>query len=336
MRLEDKIKIPLIQGGMGVGISLSHLAGAVAREGAIGTLSSADIGFKKEDFYKNSKRDNYIALEEEVKKAREISENKGLLAMNIMCAMNDYENIVKESIKAGIDIIISGAGLPLNLAEITRDEDILIAPIVSSLRALKIILKRWKNVDRIPDFIVIEGPLAGGHLGFKDVENSQSLEEIVEEVAEYLKENKLDIKIFAAGGIRTKEEVKILREKGAYGIQVATPFIATEECDAHIDFKMEIINSIEDDLEIIKSPVGMPARAIKNSFLKDIYNENINPRNINCINCIKTCDGKTMKYCITEYLIKSAEGKSGLVFSGAKIDGIDKIRNVKDVIGDYF
>ncbi len=336
MKSLNNLKFPLIQGGMGVGISLSHLAGEVAKCGCMGTISAADIGFRKKDFFKNSKKNNYEELKAEIERAKKISEGEGLVAINIMYASEDYEGLVKKSAEFGIDAIVSGAGLPLNLAELTKDYNLLIAPVVSGLRALKIILKRWAKVNRLPDFIVIEGPLAGGHLGFKDPLNSESLLEITREIKIYLDQNSLDIKIFSAGGIRTKKEFEDLKEMGAYGIQVATPFIASYECDGSDEFKNTIISASDRDLEIINSPVGMPARAVRNRFLNDIYKKKIRPRNFPCIKCIKTCDGKTMKYCITEYLIKSARGQSGLVFSGGKIDGINKIRSVKEIIGDYF
>ncbi len=336
MRIEDKVKVPIIQGGMGVGISLSKLAGSVASLGGIGTISAADIGFKEKDFFKNRKTANYRAIFQEVKKAKEISKGKGLIAMNIMYASFDYDEIVKKSIEAGVDLIISGAGLPLNLAELTKGKNVLIGPIVSSLRALRIILKRWKKVDKVPDLIIVEGPLAGGHLGFKDVNKAKSLREITKEILNFLKEENLQIKVFPAGGIRNKEEVQEFLSMGAYGVQVATPFIASYQCDAHENFKKEIIRARDEDLSIINSPVGMPARAIKNKFLYDIEKENIKKRNISCIRCIKTCDSINMKYCISEYLIKSVLGFEGLVFSGARIDQINKIRNVKEIIGDYF
>lgn len=333
MSLENKIDIPLIQGGMGVGISLASLAGHVAKCGGIGTISAADIGYSRADFFETPQKANEIALREEVKKAKTISGGRGLIAVNIMYATAEYEDTVECAIEAGADIIVSGAGLPLNLAELNRKR-VMIAPVVSSLRALKIIIKRWMKQKTLPDFVIVEGPLAGGHLGFKDL-NAQPLEEISKDIVDYLAEEGLNIKVFAAGGIRSKSDFERLQRLGVFGIQIATPFIATEECDAHEHFKEAIVSSTDEDLKLIHSPVGMPARAIQNDFLNRLIVNGTLKRRQRCIRCLKTCDGKSMDFCISEQLIDACLGKGGLVFSGAHIDGIDEIRTVKEVIGDF-
>lgn len=336
INLKNKNIYPLMQGGMGVGISLGNLAGAVACEGAIGTISAVNIGFKEEGFKENPLETNLKSIEKEIKKARELSNNKGLVAINIMVALNDYEKLVQKASEEKVDLIVSGAGLPLNLPEYVS-EDVLIAPIVSSKRALRLIIKSWiRNYNRLPDLVVVEGPLAGGHLGFKDKEDldSKTLVEIVKEVKEYIKEVEEEynkkIYIFAAGGIRNKFQRDELMLAGADGIQVGTPFILTKECDASIEFKEEIKNATDKDIEIINSPVGMIARAINNDFVKTTKENRIKSRN--CINCLKTCNPKTTKYCIKDALNDSAIGEKGLVFSGANINELNEIVDVKDIV----
>ena len=339
INIKEKEVIPLMQGGMGVGISLSNLAGNVAKENAIGVISAVNIGYQEEDFLDSPLIANIRALEKELLKAREIANNKGLIGVNIMCAINDYEKMVKEAVRLKYDIIISGAGLPLNLPELV-DENTLIAPIVSSKRAISLIIKTWlKRYNRLPDFVIAEGPLAGGHLGFKNIDDLEknSLEEIVLEIKEYLKEieekYKKKIYLFAAGGIRTKEDRKRLMKLGIDGIQIGTPFIVTRESDASSNFKSEIINAKSSDIKIINSPVGMIARAINNDFIKNTEKNRIPSRK--CINCIKTCNKNTISYCITDALNDSAMGKGGLVFTGDNIDSLDKITNVKEVISRF-
>lgn len=327
--------IPIIQGGMGVGISLSKLAGNVAKCGGMGVISAVNPGYKNKDFISNPVNINMSELKKQIRDAKEISEGRGIVAVNVMCAINNYELTVKTAVEGGADAIVCGAGMPLKLPELVN-KDTLIAPIVSSKRALSIIIRTWlKRYNRICDFVIVEGPLAGGHLGFKKDEIEKvSLDEILEEVFEYVKEleEKYNEKIyiFAAGGIRNAKRRFELMEKGADGIQVATPFIATVECDADENFKNEIINSTDEDIVIINSPVGMPARAINNNFVKDIKENK--EKIARCLNCLKTCDPRTTEYCIGKALGQSAKGRQGLVFSGSNINNITKITSVKDVI----
>lgn len=327
----DKLEKKIIQGGMGVGISLGNLAGAVAFEGGMGTISVADIGYREEDFFTDNRKANDRALAKEVAKARKISQGRGLVAVNIMVAARDYEHLVEASLENQVDAIVCGAGLPLQLAALVGDRA-LIAPIVSSLRALKIILKRWQREDRRPDFIVVEGPLAGGHLGFKEKDLGQSLEEIVREIALYLEEENLKIPLFAGGGVRNKEDSKKLLEAGAYGIQAGTPFIVTEECDVHPQFKETIRRAKDSDLRILKSPVGMPARGVATDFI--LHQEDYPKRSIPCVRCIKGCDSVTMEYCISNYLIDAAMGKDALIFSGSPVNGLTEIKTVHEVMED--
>lgn len=208
-----KMNIPLIQGGMGVGVSLGNLAGHVAKCEAMGVISTAHPGYREEDFESNHREANIRALKKEIKKAQEISKGKGLVAINAMVAIKDYDELIEAALSEKIDAIISGAGLPLRLPELVKDHEVLIAPIVSSGKACKLIMKHWvKKYQRAPDFIVIEGALAGGHLGFKkeDLENQtyQSLEEIFQEVEQVVESFQLNIPIFVAGGIHQRSDVK--------------------------------------------------------------------------------------------------------------------------------
>lgn len=334
-----KMTLPIIQGGMGVGISLSKLAGSVASFGAMGTISGVNPGYEDENFMKNPLEANIRAIHREVKKAKEISKGLGIIAVNIMYAITDYEIMVRESVKAGADAIVSGAGLALNLPEFV-EESTIIAPIVSSKRALALIIKQWqKRYDRTPDFVVIEGPLAGGHLGFKEDEiQKKTLEDCVKEIVPFVddlsKEISKKIYLFAAGGIRNKSQMDRLIDLGVDGIQVGTPFIATKECDANEAFKKQIINSSDRDIAIIKSPAGLPARAIKNDFLKEVDPNHVRARR--CLNCLKTCNPITSPYCLAKELSNAAKGRKGLVFTGFNIDNIKKIRDVKSVLSDFW
>lgn len=333
------IRNPIIQGGMGVGVSLGNLSGAVAKEGCMGTISMVGIGYREEDFYANPLGANKRAFRQELKKAREISKGEGLIGINIMVAVNDYEELVEEALKGKVDFIISGAGLPLNLPELVGDEDVLIAPIVSSLKAFKLINKVWTNrYNRFPDFIIVEGSEAGGHLGFKldEIGNGQTLKaitvEIINEVQKLKEDFGIKIPIFVAGSVYDGYDLKMFRELGATGIQIGTRFIGTYECDVHPNFKNLIVNSTKKDLIIIKSPVGLLGRAIKNKFLEEVkLNRRPSKR---CIKCLKTCSPKETPYCILDALINAAKGnvENGLIFSGSNIHRVNEIVSVKEII----
>ncbi|MBV7273260.1 nitronate monooxygenase [Clostridiaceae bacterium UIB06] len=334
-----KAEVPIIQGGMGVGVSGYRLASAVANEGAIGIISSVQIGYREEDFQTNTKEANIRALKKEIKKARELSPN-GIIGVNIMVAITDYDEEVKACVEEQVDLIISGAGLPLALPKLVEGSNTKIAPIASSGKSASVITKHWiKKYKRVPDVVVVEGPEAGGHLGFHPEEvrnNKLKLEEIVVEVIEALKpfEEEYDTKIpvVAAGGIYTGEDIAKFIKMGAAGVQMATRFVATEECDAHIDFKKSYINSKKEDIRIIQSPVGLPGRAIENDFIKQVERERIKPNK--CFNCLKKCDPKNTPYCISKALIEAVKGNvnDGLIFSGSSAYRIDKIVTVKELI----
>lgn len=334
-------KYPIIQGGMGVGVSLHKLAGSVSREGGIGIISTADIGYKEADFDKNPKEATLRAIGKEIRLAREIAGEDKILGVNIMVALEDYANIVNECVKQKIDLIISGAGIPKDLPQYVIGSDTKIAPIVSSFRCLQLIVKHWMSkYDYLPDMVVIEGPKAGGHLGFKREElgndDEPKLEDITREVVAYVKEleAKYDKKIpvIAAGGIWDNKDINRFLDLGVAGVQMATRFVATNECDASMSFKMAYVNAKESDVKIIKSPVGMPGRAIYNGFIRKTEEEK-SPIT-KCYKCIKTCNISSSPYCITKALINAVNGNTdeGLVFCGANVGRVDKIVPVADLI----
>ena len=333
-------KLPIIQGGMGVGVSLSSLASAVAREGGIGVISAAQPGFNEEDFETNTKEANVRALKREIKKAKSMSDG-GIIGVNIMVAMNNYEDFIKASVEAGADVIISGAGLPTTLPKYTKGSSVKIAPIVSSARAAKLMCKVWKErYNYLPDFLVVEGPKAGGHLGFKMDElldhEEEPLDKIVPEVIEVAKSYKdeKEIPVIAAGGIYTGSDIAKFLKLGADGVQMATRFICTEECDADIKFKEEFLKCHEDEIKIIKSPVGMPGRAVHNQFLKDVEEGTVKVNR--CFGCVKKCNPKTTPYCITRALVNAVKGDvdHGLIFTGTNGYRNDKIVKVHDLINE--
>lgn len=267
-------EIPVIQGGMGVGVSRSGLAGAVAAEGGVGIISTAQIGYDEEGFEQDQKACNHIAIEKHVKRAKEKAKG-GLVGVNVMVALKDYVEHVKTAVKAGADVVISGAGLPVGLPELVEGSDTKIAPIVSTEKAAHVILKMWeRKYKRTADFIVIEGPKAGGHLGFSEEELAQEaqmdydseIKRIIETVKEYERKFRQKIPVIVAGGIFSREDAAHALSSGADGIQVASKFVATEECDADIAYKEAYVRAGESDIAIIKSPVGMPGRALKNEF----------------------------------------------------------------------
>lgn len=278
---------PIVQGGMGVGISLGNLAGAVAKEGGVGIISSAQIGFKEEDFENNPRLANKKAIKKEYEKARRISPN-GIIGFNIMVALKDYREHVIEAAKAGADIIVSGAGLPTELPEYLKGFKTKMAPIVSSVKSAKVILKYWDRRHNVTaDMIIIEGPKAGGHLGFSveelesELDYDNEIQGIIDVVKEYEKKYNKDIPVVVAGGISDKNKVKHAFDLGAQGVQVATRFVPTKECDADENYKKEYIKAKKEDIVIVKSPVGMPGRAIKNKFMEKVINgENLHQRNV--------------------------------------------------------
>ena len=344
--------VPIVQGGMGVGVSLGGLAGAVAKEGGVGIISTAQIGFREPDFEKNVAECNLRAMEKELQKAREIAGGNGIIGFNIMVALRQYEDQVKTAVKAGADLIISGAGLPVDLPAYVGDSDTKIAPIVSSAKSAKVILKFWdKRHNRTADMMVIEGPKAGGHLGFskEQVENyiqydgeankpgeanfDEEILAILEVVKEYASLYNTEIPVVVAGGISSAEEMDRIMALGVQGVQVATPFITTEECDADINYKMAFVNAKKEDIQIVKSPVGMPGRAILNPFMKKVMaGEKFPPKK--CLACLQKCNPSEIPYCITEALVHAAKGEvdNALLFCGADGYKAERISTVKEVM----
>ena len=331
-------RVPVIQGGMGVGVSLSGLAGAVAAAGGIGVISTAQIGFRNPDFTKNPIECNLQAIGDEIKKAREKA-NDGIIGVNIMVATRRYEDYVKAAVAAGVDLIISGAGLPMTLPEISGAAKI--APIVSSRKALRVIVNHWrKKYDRKPDFVVIEGPLAGGHLGFskEDIDaytitGKKDYDEEIKSIIAFADE--LAVPVVVAGGIYERKDMDHCLGLGAKGVQIATRFVTTRECDASDAYKEAYIEAKKEDIVIVKSPVGMPGRAIHNAFLDKV---NAGERFMRgCRQCIITCKPDTAPYCITEALINAVEGRldEGLIFCGSNAYRADKIETVADIMEEF-
>lgn len=351
-------KYPVIQGGMGVGISLSSLAGAVAKAGGIGIISTAQIGFKDPDFLKAPLEANLRAIKSEFDKARMIAP-KGIIGFNIMVATHDYARYVKEAVKAGADIIISGAGLPVSLPGLVEGTKTKIAPIVSTAKSAMVICKMWdRKFSRVPDLVVIEGPLAGGHLGFSTEQLARygadtadvpatydqaaydgEIRSIMEVVKGYGDKYGKHIPVAIAGGIYGREDVVHAMGLGADAVQVATRFVTTEECDAPMSYKQAYIDAKKEDIVITQSPVGMPGRAIRNAFL-DMVNERKEKgeraKISHCYRCLEHCDPLNIPYCITKALSNAAEGEldDALLFCGSNAYRSDRIETVDEVMKD--
>lgn len=333
-----EIRIPIIQGGMGVGISLSGLASAVANEGGIGVISCAGLGLLYPKGKGSYTQKCVTGLKEEIRKARQ--KTKGVIGVNIMVALSNYAEMVRTAINEKIDVIFAGAGLPLDLPLYrTPESTTKLVPIVSSSRAAKIICDKWrKNFDYLPDAIVVEGPKAGGHLGFKKEQledQNYALEALIPEVvaiaAEY-KEIKT-IPVIAAGGISTGDDIARFMQLGASAVQMGSIFVTTQECDASDTFKEVYIHSKPEDVLIIESPVGMPGRAIDGEFIHNVAKGQEKPKCCS-FHCIKTCDYQKSPYCIIKALYNAAKGnmKRGYAFAGSNAFLSEKIRSVKEVI----
>ncbi|MDO9257276.1 MAG: nitronate monooxygenase family protein [Bacteroidales bacterium] len=334
------IPTPIIQGGMGVGISLSGLASAVAAEGGVGVISAAGLGM----LYKTNSND-YLAnciygLKEEIRKARQKS--NGILGVNIMVALTNYEDLVRTSIEEGIDIVISGAGLPLDLPKfLTPGCKTRLVPIVSSARAASLICNKWlANYNYLPDAVIVEGPKAGGHLGFKPeqiFDENFSIEKLIPEVVSVVNPigllNGKEIPVIAAGGIYSGADIVKILDLGASGVQMGTRFVTTDECDASVEFKQAYLDATKEDVTIIKSPVGMPGRAIKSPFLEEVMAGKRQPKTCP-VNCIRTCDISTAPYCIIASLTSALRGnfRRGYAFAGSNVWRTNKIIPVKELM----
>jgi nitronate monooxygenase len=335
----DKIaSMPIIQGGMGIGISMSKLAAAVANEGGIGVISAAGVGmFEKvsNDFNQN----NIAVLRSEIRKAKQMT--NGLLGVNIMVALSNFEDLARASMEEEIDFIFAGAGLPLNLpGYLPTHSKTKLVPIISSARAAKLITQKWlRAFGYLPDAFVLEGPKAGGHLGFKydQLEKEEfQLEQVLPQVLEILqpfeKEHNKKIPVIVGGGVYTGEDVDLFLSMGADAVQMATRFVTTNECDASDAFKQTYIDAKEEDIVYISSPVGLPGRAIKNDYLMQVEKGLKHP--FTCpYNCIITCKKEKAPYCITLALVNAKNGKlkNGFAFAGVNAFKAKAIVSVKEV-----
>ena len=345
MKLGNReLALPLIQGGMGVGVSMGRLAGAVAAQGAMGTLSTADAGWNEPDFAAHPQQANLRALRREVQRAKRLAAGAGLVAVNAMVATRQYADSVRTALEAGADAIVSGAGLPLELPALAEGFEALLAPIVSGPRAAQLICRTWaKRYGRVPDFVVLEGCQAGGHLGFEEADllsgRCAPLSRLIPEVLAALRpfEEKFGraIPLFCAGGVATGAEMARCTRLGAAGAQLATRFIATEECDAGQGYKDVLLAARPEDLRIIHSPVGMPGRAVNSPLVQRLAAGMRQPP-AHCSGCIKSCRPAETPFCITHALIEAVKGnwEEGLFFSGSRVDLVDRMRTVPDLIDE--
>ncbi len=339
-----RVEVPIIQGGMGVKVSMAPLVAAVANCGGAGTIASVGLAYgipENESDYLHASRE---ALRNEISKARELS--SGIIGVNIMVALTNYQELVQVAMEEKADFIISGAGLPIKLPKFTEKSPIKLIPIVSSAKAAKIIIKAWSNrYQRFPDAIIVEGPQAGGHLGFKfeDLnENSgNSLENIVSDVlkivGEYEKDSNISIPVIAAGGIFDGKDIAKFIKLGAKGVQMGTRFVATDECSVADEFKQLYLKAQADDVVVIKSPVGLPGRAIRTAFIERIMRGEKDY--FNCVyKCLITCDPATAPYCIAKALCNASIGDldNAVVFAGSNVTKVKKILPVKQLIDELF
>ncbi|WP_434310006.1 NAD(P)H-dependent flavin oxidoreductase [Hominifimenecus sp. rT4P-3] len=344
LQIGDRMaRLPLIQGGMGVGISLSGLSGAVAKEGGVGLISTAQIGWREPDFDQNPIAANLRALAKEFRKARRMAP-EGILGFNIMVATKRYGEYVKAAAAAGADLIVSGAGLPVDLPKFAAGFSTKLAPIVSSSKAAALICKLWdRRYQTAPDLVVVEGPEAGGHLGFSEEEAKsltkrafeEEIKRIIETVRGYAGKYRKKIPVVVAGGIYGREDVRhALVDLGADGVQVGTRFVTTEECDAPDAYKKAYLQAKEEDIVITKSPVGMPGRAILNSFLKRSGKK----KPALCHQCLEHCRPAEIPYCITDALVNAAKGRmdDALIFCGANAWRSKRMETVPEVMADLF
>ncbi|MCS7083717.1 MAG: nitronate monooxygenase family protein [Aquificaceae bacterium] len=355
LKIRDKIvSIHIIQGGMGVGISWEKLAGAVAKEGAVGVISAVGTGYRFPNLVKRDRFGRPIgslfahskeALTIMIQKAKEIASGNGLIGVNILCAITDYGRVVKDAVEAKADLIISGAGLPLKLPEYVGDADVALAPIVSSARALNIICKTWqKRYNRLPDIVILEGPLSGGHQGFKFEDCFKPEFQLENLLPDVLKEAKNwgDIPVLVAGGVWSYQDILKFIELGASGAQIATRFVSTIECDAPISYKKILLSAEREDIILFKSPVGYPLRVIKTPFIERLLC-GYNGWNGCVSNCVTPCnsgeEAKKVGFCIADRLGKAWLGdyQEGIFISGAngyrlKKQGIIPVKELIEIL----
>lgn len=348
MKLGDlTVALPIVQGGMGIGVSMSRLAAAVAEEGGIGVVAGAMIGMKEPDIGNNPLEATMRALRNELRKAR--SATVGVVGVNVMVASITFHKMVKTSIEECADVIFSGAGLPLDLpgifldacGEHNRQFHTKLVPIVSSARAAVVIARKWaQKYGYTPDAFVVEGPKAGGHLGFAKENLGKAeyalealLPQILEAVKPFEDKSGRQIPIIAAGGIYSGDDIGRFLDLGASGIQMGTRFVATHECDVDERFKQAYVDAKQEDITIIDSPVGMPGRALLNKFIHSIRSGS--EKRFKCVfHCVKTCEQGKNAYCIASALINAMKGDfdQGFAFCGENVFKIDAIRSVRKLI----
>ena len=329
------INPPIIQGGMGVRVSKANLAAAVANEGCAGVIASVGLGSYEHSPGADFEEVNRIGLRDEIRKARQMT--SGIIGVNAMVALSNYESLVRVCVEENVDMIISGAGLPLHLPAYTAGTNIQLIPVVSSLRSLKIIHRKWmKDFNRCPDAVVVEGMKAGGHLGYsleQLEQNSPTLDETIADVLQFTRQLPRPMPVIAAGGIFNGQEMAHYLNLGAVGVQMATRFVCTEECDVHMKFKQAYLKAGPEDITLIKSPVGLPGKVIRNNFVEKIKKGHTVP--FKCkYRCLRTCDPTTAPYCIAEVLAKASEGnmEQAFAFAGSNAWRCNEIFSVKRLI----
>ncbi len=331
---------------MGVGVSLDRLAGAVAARGGMGTISTAACGYAEPDYARDPNGANLRALARQVRRAKELAKGAGLVAVNAMVATTQYADSVRTALRAGVDAVVCGAGLPKDLPAIAAEvpeSDAALAPVVSGGRAAGLICKLWdRRYQRVPDFVVLEGPLAGGHLGFSREEAQEAqagrpkslsalLREVLNALAPFREKYGRDIPVFVAGGVKDGTEMRRYTDEGAAGAQFATRFIATEECDASDGYKQVLLDAKREDITIVQSPVGLPGRALRSPLIERME-FGVQPQPGRCINCLVPCDPRRAPYCISKALIAAVRGdrENGLFFCGANAGEVNTLSTVKD------
>ena len=333
------IRIPIIQGGMGVSVSKASLASAVSMAGGLGVIASVGLG-EEMDLSIPYRERSKLALSAEIKKVKE----KGLsVGVNVMVALTNFADMVKTSAEMGADVLLAGAGLPLRLPEYAGDSPMKLVPIISSARAADIIFRSWiKKYSRFPDAIVVEGPMAGGHLGFKldDLVNhtASDLDTLVRETLEvterYQQQAGREIPVVAAGGVFTGSDIARFINMGASGVQMGTRFVATEECDVSQEYKQAFVDATEDDVAVILSPVGLPARVIKTPFVAKSLGER---QQFNCFyKCLITCNADKANYCIALALLNSYKGdmNEGFPMCGENVYRVKNIVKVQELMDE--
>ncbi|MCF7973017.1 MAG: nitronate monooxygenase family protein [Phycisphaerae bacterium] len=345
LRIGDlEAKIPVVQGGMGVGVSLSGLASAVGNAGGIGVIATPGIGQFEPDCHSNPIEANRRALRKEILQAR--SQTNGLIGVNVMVALSDFGGLIQCSVDAGANVVLLGAGLPTSLPDSLPLGDLTqvatkFIPIVSSARAADLVFKTWKKrYNHVPDAVVVEGPMAGGHLGFKReqiFDPEFALEKILPPVIEVVKiyEDYFSkhIPVIAAGGIYTGKDIYDIMQLGASGVQMGTQFVTTCECDASPAFKQAYLDCHEEDIIIINSPVGLPGRAIRGKFFERVMS-GVKEKFKCDWKCLRSCDFKKVPYCIAQALTNAKKGllDEGFAFAGANAYRAEKIISVQELI----